>query len=159
MNDDVPYEVATAILDVALSALTPEELKPFSSFVSHGPAVEDCPLLIAYPVRLYPGFGIDGQGRDMGVYVYLLDAVISLRDAAAIIDNKDNLPTPEENDDFAKLMSKYTYKIVKALNCARREGRLMPNSSCEFSMPPIAEIVEEQGMFAGWDITITAQLP
>ncbi len=158
LADTVVYDIVSGILTASQGAFTPKELKDLDSYISHGPAAEDCcSLLVAYPTRFYPGFGNDIQ-RDFRTYVYLLDVVVSLRECPPPIHADGSAPAPEENDYYAQVASTHAFKIVQALVLADKAGTLMPNGGCDFTQPPSAEIIEEQGQCAGWDITLTVQL-
>jgi len=158
LADTVVYDIVRGVLTVAQSAFTAKELNEFESYVSHGPADEGCcALLVAYPKNFYPGFG-NTENRDFRTYVYTTDIVISLRECPPKMGPNGEAPTPEENDEYAELASTHAFKIVKALICAKKEGRLMPNGICDFAEPPSAELMEEMGQCAGWDISLTVQL-
>lgn len=159
LADTVVYDIVSRILTAAQGAFTAKELKEFESYVSHGRAAEDCcSLLVAYPTRFYPGFGITDSGQDMRAYAYVVDVTVSLRECPPSVGPNGEPPSPKANDAYAELSASHAFRIVKALNCARRDGSLMPNGECDFTVPPSAEIVEELGQCAGWDISLTAGL-
>ena len=158
LADTVIYDIVSGILTAAQGAFSAKELRELESYISHGPAAEDCcSLLVAYPTRVYPGFGNE-TSKDFRTYVYLVDIIISLRECPPPMGPNGEAPIPEENDSYAELASTHAFKIVKALILANKAGSLMPNGECDFTIPPSAEIIEEQGQCAGWDITMTVQL-
>jgi len=159
LDDTVVYDMVKNVLTAAQSAFTPAELNELDSFVSHGPAAEDCcKLLVAYPTKFYPQFGVNENGLDMRVYAYAVDVVVSLRECPPAVSEQGVPPTPEENDQYAETAATHAFKIVKAINCARKDGTLMPNGTCDYTIPPFAEIMEELGQCAGWDIKLSVEL-
>lgn len=158
LADTVVYDIVSRILTAAQGAFTAKELNLLESYVSHGPAAEDCcALLVAYPTSFYPGFGNE-EKRDFRTYVYLVDIVVSIRECPPSMGQDGSAPSPEENDEYAELASTHAFKIVKAIIKANKAGSLMPNGECDFTAPPSAQIIEEQGQCAGWDISMTVQL-
>lgn len=157
----VVYDASANILNAALKAFTPQEQNLLESYVSHGPAAEGCcSLLISYAsnIRATLGTGETNSGVDFGIYIWVTDITVSLRECPPGMDNSGNSPSPEENDDYAKKTYTHAWKIVQNIISARAQGKLVPGGTCTFSTPPFAQLIEDQGNCAGWDIDMTVEL-
>jgi hypothetical protein len=158
LHPDAPYDACNAVLNVARSAFTNKELQSYDSYVALEPPAEDCcGLLVAYTSGITPSFGID-ENRDFGVYVYTIEIVIALRECTPPLKSDGSPPSGTEINTYAKKSSQNACRIINAILCARKAGNFIPSWECTFSTPPYAQVVEELGQCAGWDISMALEL-
>jgi hypothetical protein len=162
---DVIYTTTANVLAAAQSAFTPKEIRDFDSYISHGPAAEGCcKLLVAYADDISSEIvqtrtsNNSNSIKDTGIYVYTTDITISLRECPPSMGLNGEQPDPDAIDAYAKLTYTHVWKIIAAIICARRAGTLLAGGTCMFNTAPSAQMIEEQGNCAGWDIKMTVEL-
>lgn len=155
---EVVYNAADAVLTSAARSFTPELLKQFDTFVSHGTPAEDCcGLLTTYVPTFYPTTGVLQTEDIKGPYVWHADITLSLRECTPVMDGQ-NPPTPEQNDAYAKQTLIDIWGVVMQIMCDYADGKLFPGGICTFLIPPRAHVIEEQGACAGWDVDMSVEL-
>jgi len=155
------YDTTKSVLLAAQSAFTDAELKQYDSYLTHGPDAEDCcGLLIAYADNINSTVGNikAGEGADIGLYVYTAQIVVSLRECTPGMGTNGEAPSGTQKDAYAELSYRHVWQIIQAIICARRAGTLFPGGICTFNSPPSAQLIEDQGMCAGWDIEMIVEL-